>query len=547
MSTSLHITGGKVYDPANGIDGEVRNLFVHDGRIVASLPPGVAPRVIDAAGRIVMPGGVDIHCHIASSAINRARAMQGEEHATHVHHTCGAMRGGSGVITPSTWITGYRYAALGYTSALEAAVSPSAARHTHLELEDTPNLDAGFLLLLANHQQVIELLDRGDSGGATAFIAHQLRKTGAFGIKVVNPGGVASWRADAAQHTVNGIDDRVAQTKVTPRRLLEAMASAAEALKLPHPPHIHCNRLGVPGNVATTMDTLAALDGRRVHLTHLQFHAYGQTPKGDFTSAAAPLAAYINDHPRVSADVGQIIFGDAFTLTADTPLEYLLWQLTGKRYVSVESELEAGCGLMPIAYSDKHYLHSLQWAIGLELMLMCDDPWRMLLSTDHPNGGSFLAYPAIIAMLMSKARRDQMLAKAHPRARRNSRLADLTREMTLSDIAIVTRAGPARVLGLTHKGHLGAGADADVTIYDHDPADPQRMFESPRYVIKAGCVLVEDGHLRQTVAGGKFRAAIAPSEHGEHITREWFERHGSYDVSQFGLHDFELDRIATPP
>ena len=31
----LRITGGKVYDPANGIDGVVRDVCIADGRIVA--------------------------------------------------------------------------------------------------------------------------------------------------------------------------------------------------------------------------------------------------------------------------------------------------------------------------------------------------------------------------------------------------------------------------------------------------------------------------------------------------------------------------------
>lgn len=543
MSDYLRITGGKVYDPANGIDGAARDVFVADGRVAASLPAGTSARTIDARGMVLMPGGVDIHCHIASSSVNQARMMQGEEHATHVHTaSCKHghhFRGGSGVLTPSTFTTGYRYAALGYTTALEAAVSPSGARQTHLELADTPNLDAGFLLLLANHQAVIEMLERGDSAGVNAFVAHALRKTGAHGIKVVNPGGVADWRHDPAHHTVEGIDQAVAGTRVTPRKILEAMAGAAEALNLPHAPHVHCNRLGLPGNVATTLDTLRALDGRHAHLTHLQFHAYGKTAKGDFTSAASDLADYFNAHTHASADVGQVMFGDAFTLTGDTPLEYLLWKLTGKRYVSIESELEGGCGLMPIRYAEKQYLHSLQWAIGLELMLMSRDPWRMLLSTDHPNGGSFLSYPAIIAALMSKARRDELIAKAHPRAMRNSRLRELTREFSLGEIAVITRAGPARVLGLKHKGHLGPGADADITVYHDKPAEAQAMFESPRYVIKGGRVLVEDGELRASVPGSKFCAAIQPDERGEAELRGWFDRHGSYGVEQFGIHEHE--------
>ena len=545
MSRYMRITGGRVYDPANGIDGEVRDVRIADGVVVDRFSDEVTAgqvRTIDATGMVVMPGGVDIHCHIASSSVNRARAMAGEEHATHVHHASCGRRGGSGIVTPSTFTTGYRYAALGYTTAIEAAVSPSGARQTHLELDDTPNLDAGFLLLVANHQRVIELLAADRDEEAIAFVAELLQRTGAFGIKVVNPGGVAAWRNDPTQHVVKTIDDRINTSSVTPRRIMLAMADAAERLRLPHAPHVHCNRLGVPGNVETTLDTLRAFEGRRVHLTHVQFHAYGRGEKGELTSGVQRLVSALNEQPNATADVGQVMFGDAFTLTGDTPLEYLLYQLAGKStrpYVSIESELESGCGLMPIEYSDKQYLHSLQWAIGLELMLTSADPWRMLLSTDHPNGGSFLTYPAIIAALMSKAVRDEHVAKADARAMGATRLRDLSRELTLGEVAIITRAGPARTLGLRHKGHLGGGADGDVTGYAGDVSDPQRMFETPRYVIKAGRVLVEDGELRGAAPGGRFRAEVEQDEKGDSLLRDWFARHGSYDVAQLGVHEHE--------
>ena len=550
MSESLRIANGRVYDPANGIDGVIGDVLALDGHVVASLPPDAAPRTIDASGLVVMPGGVDMHCHIASSTVNRARAMQGEEHAAHVHPACPArgLRGGSGVLTPSTFLTGYRYAALGYTTAVEAAVAPSAARQSHLELGDTPNLDAGLLLLVANHEKVIELLDAGQESSAVAFIQELLYRTGALGIKVVNPGGVASWRRDARQHIIESIDDPVAGTgRVTPRRLLELAATTAETLGLAHPPHVHCNRLGVAGNVQTTLDTLKALEGRRVHLTHLQFHAYGRGPRGQVRSAAPRVCAALDAHPLVTADVGQVMFGDAVTLTADTPLEHLLHKLVGPgagRYVSIESELETGCGLMPIRYGDRNILHSRQWAIGLELLLGCSDPWRMVLSTDHPNGGSFLSYPAIIAQLMSKAVRDETLARANRRALSHAPLRDMDRQMSLQEIAIITRAGPARALGLSHKGHLGPGADADVTIYEDNQSDPQAMFTTPRYVIKGGRVLVEDGELRHAVEGRRLRADLAPSPQGQRELDDWFGRRGSYSVSQFGMHPHELEAMA---
>ena len=75
------IAGGTVYDPANGIDGQVRDIWIAGGKIVAPpADPEIRPtRVIDARGLVVMPGGVDMHCHIVGSKVNTARKMCPEQ------------------------------------------------------------------------------------------------------------------------------------------------------------------------------------------------------------------------------------------------------------------------------------------------------------------------------------------------------------------------------------------------------------------------------------------------------------------------------------
>jgi formylmethanofuran dehydrogenase subunit A len=216
---------------------------------------------------------------------------------------------------------------------------------------------------------------------------------------------------------------------------------------------------------------------------------------------------YVNAHGDVSVDVGQVMFGPAMTITADAPVEYLLHKSSGRRWTNIDIELETGCGIVPLAYKEKAAVAALQWAIGLEIFLLSADPWRVVLSTDHPNGGSFLSYPALIQLLMDRSIRDQRLMQVNPKLLAGSALADgLAREYTLNEIAIVTRAGPARLLGLKQKGHLGPGADGDVTIYSRDP-DIARMFSTPRYVVKGGVVVVEEGQLRRAPTGGRLRVA----------------------------------------
>ena len=132
------------------------------------------------------------------------------------------------------------------------------------------------------------------------------------------------------------------------------------------------------------------------------------------------------------------------------------------------------------------------WLTGMELFLLIDDPWRVFLSTDHPNAGPFTSYPQVIRLLMDRDYRQEMFESLHPRARRGALLPELDREYSLGEIAVISRAGPARALGLEHKGHLGVGADADIAVYE-ERADKEAMFARPRYVYKGGELVARDG------------------------------------------------------
>jgi formylmethanofuran dehydrogenase subunit A len=332
--------------------------------------------------------------------------------------------------------------------------------------------------------------------------------TRGYAIKIVNPGGVAVWKGGGPQRNVNALDDAVGSSRVTPRQILETLARAANVLALPHPVHVHCNNLGQAGNAATTLASMQALAGQRAHFTHLQFHSYGGAPGQPWTSAARDVIAYVNAHPEVSVDVGQVMFGPATTVTADSPVEHLLHTSSGRKWVNVDIELETGCGIVPYTYKEKAAIAALQWAVGLELFLLAQDPWRVVLSTDHPNGGTFRSYPELIRLLMDRTYRDERLKQVNQKLLAGSALLDgLAREYTLSEIATITRAAPARLLGLARKGHLAPGADADVTVYATD-ADRAKMFATPRYVLKAGVLVVEEGQLRRAPAGQ--RVAVRP-------------------------------------
>jgi formylmethanofuran dehydrogenase subunit A len=531
----LRITGGKVYDPANGIDGVVKDICIDGGRIVSEVAAG---RVIDASGMIVVPGGVDIHTHVAGAALNFARAMTPENHrqATAFLHRSDR-RAGIGGPTPTTFATGYLYAGMGYTTVIEAAVPVLSAKHTHEELRDTPIVDKGCCLLMANNEIVLDLLEAGELERAKDVVAYLIWAAKAYGVKAVNPGGVAAWKwgkdAKILAEPVTGYN------KVTPAMIISSLAQIVDQLGMPHPLHLHCNNLGAPGNVATTLETMRVLEGHRAHMAHLQFHAYGGDDWHTMRSEATAIADYFNKHPNLTADAGAILFGNAVTITADGPWQHLLYQLTGRKWGNLDVENETGCGIVPYTYKGSNLVNAVQWAVGLELLLLIDDPWRIFLTTDHPNGACFWRYPEIIHLLMNADLRRERVKALPPKALSRTVLAELDREYTLSEIVTITSAGPARALGLTQKGHLGPGADADIAIY-HEKPDGEFLFRYPRYVIKAGKVVVEEGDIRQMSEGREFVVRPGYDESVEAYLRPLFQQ---YYTLSFENYPVELERI----
>ncbi len=83
---NLLIQNGRVIDPSQGMD-RVTNLLVADGRIAAyDATPSGQETVVDAAGRIVTPGLIDMHVHLREPGF--------EEDETIATGTAAALAGG---------------------------------------------------------------------------------------------------------------------------------------------------------------------------------------------------------------------------------------------------------------------------------------------------------------------------------------------------------------------------------------------------------------------------------------------------------------------
>lgn len=534
------LSGGIVYDPMHGVNGEQRDIYVRDGRIVPR-PTSSEPVTteVDLRGKVVMAGAIDPHTHIGGGKVNIARTLLPEDHRPHPVPRTPRTRSGVGYAAPSTLTTGYRYAEMGYTSCFEPAMLPANARQAHMELGDTPIVDKGAYVMLGSDDFFLRMLASGKSQEQiNNYVAYTITAAQALAVKVVNPGGISAFKFN--QRDLD-LDEKNAFYGATPRQVLQTLARAVHELGVPHPLHVHGCNLGIPGNVQTTLNTIAGVDGLPMHLTHIQFHSYGTEGDKRFSSGAALIAESVNRNKNISVDVGQIMFGQTVTASGDNMAQYRNHSHAHpSKWVCMDIECDAGCGVVPFRYRHKNFVNALQWAIGLEIFLLIDDPWRVFLTTDHPNGAPFTTYPHLIRLLMDKGFRNDSFARLHPEAQKLSTLTSIDREYSLYEIAIMTRAAPAKSLGLHDRGHLGEGAAADITVYTPH-ANKERMFEKPDYVFKNGELVAKRGKIVKVVNGGTHTLRPDYDRDIEKSLRKYFDRYLTMRLDNFALSDGEIE------
>ena len=328
---------------------------------------------------------------------------------------------------------------------------------------------------------------------------------------------------------------------------MESLTKVNETLKLPHTIHLHANNLAHPGNKDASF-----------YLTHCQFNAYGRKNWGDFESGAPDISEYLNSHKNVTIDIGQVIFAKAATttMTADAPWEFALHHLggasawgakPGMKWFNGQVEGESGSGIVPYFINPKVAVNAIQWAIGLELMLLTKNPWQVFATTDHPNGGPFTSYPQMFRWFMDKKSRDDVLLNmCSKKAAEKTQLKDIDPELTLNELCIVTRAGTAKSLGMTDRGHIGIGVIGDIAIHKLDPNKMdghsiEKAFSLAAYTIKDGQIVVKNGEIAATPNGtticaeGNINSSITEAML-EDVKSHWRD-HYSINFNNYGVEE----------
>ncbi len=533
------IKNGFVFDPLQGIKGDRMEIAVKDGKIVET---GALrhPETIDASGMTVMGGGIDIHAHVVGPKVNVGRLFRPEDKLFKSPlKRCSRMEMGFSV--PSTFKAGYDYARMGYVFVNEAAMPPLHSPHVHEEIRDTPIIDNAAMPVFANNWFTLEYLKN-----------HEIENNAA-------PGGTEAWGWGL---NCENVHDPVPYFDITPAEIIKGLIETNEHLGLPHSVHLHCNNLGNPGNYTDTLDSLKLAEGytpknnfgreQVLHATHLQFHSYGGDSWKNFESRAPEVIDYVNSHENITIDIGQVTLDETTTMTADGPFEHHLRALNNLKWANTDVELETAAGVVPYIYSPKVKVCTIQWAVGLELALLSKDLMRTFVSTDHPNAGPFTRYPRVITWLMSRAARDATMKtfKWLEKTIDATSIDSIDRELDLYEIAQMTRAGPAKALGISNTyGGLAPGMDADIAIYPlnpenmpSDPAEIEKAFSRCAWLLKDGVVTVRDGEVLTEPAKRTVWVDVKVPENAQ-VQRDIYEhflRYYSVNLDNYSLFEEHL-------
>ena len=243
--------------------------------------------------------------------------------------------------------------------------------------------------------------------------------------------------------------------------------------------------------------------------------------------------SFISESPKTSLTISSDILRQYDARTHSNP----------KKWVINLAE-DGGGGIVPYIYTAKNFVNTLQWIIGLELFLLVNDPWRIFLTTDHPNGAPFTMYPKLFRLLMDFDFRMSELDKTNPDARQYSNLHQIKRCYDLYDISTMTRAAPAKILGLKNYGSLKPGSVADISVYKFSN-NYEKMFSSAFLVFKNGVNIVKKGKI---VKYRKGKTHYLNLEYGNSINKDiqkWFNTNYAFDISNLDVSEnfFEKDNF----
>jgi len=447
------IRGGRVIDPANSMD-TVQDVYLANGKVVSPFPEEEAELLIQAAGKVVCPGFIDIHMH--EDPIGEDGSIYADEEKSIFH--C-MLR-------------------MGVTTAIGGNCGESVCHPAdYLDLVDAQGT-AVNVGMLAGHEHF--RIYSGCTDKYAAAAPEQIRWMAAemasalsrgclgvsYGIRYVPGMTMEELRETAAGCRAHGgivaahIRSDAAEIFDAAREFLDAAAPLGVPVQISH--------IGSMAGFGQMDEFLALVDEYRATYPRIRCDCY-------------PYDAFSTGIGSTTYDVGwRQRYNCGYEVVELPEGKYKGQRCTKEMFDEVRRDdphCMTICHVMHQPEIDKAYHHE-------SVMLGSDG--TLSTGQGHPRAAG--AFPRFLARYVS----DSGLT-----------LPEAIRRMT---------AMPAAQLGLAHKGHLAVGADADVVIFDPETIRDNATFADPllpptgiEHVIVNGVPALREGRVTEHRAGRSVR------------------------------------------
>ncbi len=510
----LLIKNGLVFDPLNQIEGEVRDILIEEGRIVEKFSNKSDVKEIDASGKTVIPAALDIHAHIASQQVNWIRLLGSKNNKFQ-----------------ETWkgLTlkniAQDYISQGYTFILEANVFPSLTKQTVFNFKQLPVLDTAMLLNVSNLWPLELEFQRRKIENMAVFLSDLLSITKGFGFKVYNPFECEDWNFKSLRKEVSSTERLY---NFSALNVYKNLTKVNEHLGMPHSIHAHIEgyeQIKAKNNLFTILERIKELKLepnskinskiKRSQIFHIA-HASAYNVDGNNME----LINTLNTNRNINLDLGFIGFEDEIhpLITSDRRLIDSLLNATddkdSQKLIRAAVEFEGDSFATLRNFDKKNKLYCVLWANALDLALKIENKWQLQFSVNYPNYANITSVPEIATWLVSKKARDNFMVGMNDKFLKNNTLQNNDKTLTFNDFVILTRASPAKSLGIGNiKGNLGEGADGDINVLDinlknadisNDYERLKKALTNIEYVIKAGEIVKNREKVKLTYQGKIF-------------------------------------------
>ena len=452
----LVLHGGRVMDPATGLDS-IRDVAIQDGKIVAiSAEPLEGDTVIDVTGKVVAPGFIDLHAHGQTTGDMQIQARDGVTTALEME---------IGVYPVASW-----YASMEGQAPVNYGATVS---HVSSRFHVFNGIDVGHWP--TNGAKIAALGPRPDGANKAASpaqvdsIAALLRKGLAEGALGIGFG---------INYTPAATPEEIA----TMFRVARAAGATA---------FVHTRLFGIGAireAIATAKETGASL-----HIVHIGSSALNDMdevlPLVDSSRASGmDLTTEVYPYSAASTLLESAMFNPGWQQNLKIDYGELEWTATGERLTRETFEKYRKQGGYVVIYMMKDA--NIEKAIAHPNIMIATDGIPFVNGKAHPRGAA--SFSRVLGY--------------YSREKRLLPLMDALAKMTI----LPARRLEGYVPAMKNKGRIAVGADADIAVFDPATIIDQATFAEPMkpaigmsHVLVNGTFVVRDGALQANARPGK--------------------------------------------